>query len=100
VLIVALASGLDVADVMLSALRSPDGFSRHLMAAHTRIAAFGGMFLLMVFLEFLFDDCTFRWNPAGNRSRPGDYWREFFFRPSMFCDSENGTFWLCEPVSQ
>jgi hypothetical protein len=38
------------------ALSQPEEYARHLGDAHTGIAAFGGMFLLLVFLSFLFDE--------------------------------------------
>ncbi len=37
------------------AVHEPAEFARHLQNAHTGIAAFGGMFLMMVFFTFLFD---------------------------------------------
>ncbi len=56
ILIVAIASGLGMFDVIDMALNDPDKYSAHLMASHTGIAAFGGIFLFMVFLGFLLDD--------------------------------------------
>jgi uncharacterized protein len=44
---------LGVADM---ALRDPATYSQHLTDAHVQIAAFGGMFLLMVFFSFIFDE--------------------------------------------
>jgi uncharacterized protein len=44
---------LGVADM---ALRDPATYSQHLSDAHVQIAAFGGMFLLMVFFSFIFDE--------------------------------------------
>jgi hypothetical protein len=38
------------------ALNDPKSYSEKLMAHHAEIAAFGGLFLLLVFLNFLFDD--------------------------------------------
>ena len=38
------------------ALNDPVQYSEKLLAHHAEIAAFGGMFLLLVFLNFLFDD--------------------------------------------
>ena len=54
--IVAVATGQGVGKVANMALQSPDQYAAHLAAAHVGIAAFGGMFLLLVFLNFLFDD--------------------------------------------
>lgn len=56
ILIVSIASGLGLVDVMTMALKEPDQYSAHLMSNHTGIAAFGGIFLFMVFLGFLLDD--------------------------------------------
>lgn len=44
-----------MADVAVLAFEHPSEYARHLRDAHTGIAAFGGMFLLMVFFLFLFD---------------------------------------------
>ncbi len=65
-------SGLNPADAMDLALNPPsDGASYFpdgspsyetlLTDAHPQIAAFGGMFLLMLFLDFLFDDAGITW---------------------------------------
>lgn len=56
IVIVAVATGLGALDVMNMALNNPDEYSRHLMESHAGIAAFGGMFLLLVFLSFMFDN--------------------------------------------
>lgn len=53
--IVAIAANLAIFDVADMALNDPTTYSSHLMASHIQIAAFGGMFLLMVFLGFFFD---------------------------------------------
>ncbi|OHC75353.1 MAG: hypothetical protein A3G18_03950 [Rhodospirillales bacterium RIFCSPLOWO2_12_FULL_58_28] len=45
----------NMVDVSILALNDPDEYARHLREAHTGIAGFGGMFLLMVFFTFLFD---------------------------------------------
>jgi hypothetical protein len=54
--IVAVAADLGLADVWHLALSDPKQYSAHLTAHHAEVAAFGGMFLLLVFLNFLFDD--------------------------------------------
>ncbi len=54
--IVAVAADLGMAEVWNLALSDPGAFSGHLKAHHAEVAAFGGMFLLLVFLNFLFDD--------------------------------------------
>jgi hypothetical protein len=56
IVIVAVATGLGVSEVINMALNNPTEYSRHLTESHAGIAAFGGMFLLLVFLSFMFDD--------------------------------------------
>ena len=53
--IVAVAADLSIPEVWTLALNDPKGFSTHLTNHHAEVAAFGGMFLLMVFLNFIFD---------------------------------------------
>ncbi len=55
VLIVAVAAGVGLVEVARMAVSDPAAYAAHLKAAHVGIAAFGGMFLLMVFLHFVFD---------------------------------------------
>lgn len=55
-LIVSVATGLGLFDVWNMALNTPQEYSRHLTENHAEVAAFGGAFLLLVFLNFLFDD--------------------------------------------
>jgi len=55
-LIVSLATGLGLADVWQMATANPAEYSKHLTGAHAQVAAFGGAFLLLVFLNFLFDE--------------------------------------------
>lgn len=55
ILIVSIATGLGLVDVMSMALNTPAEYSRHLTDNHAQVAAFGGSFLLLVFLNFLFD---------------------------------------------
>ncbi|GGC20433.1 DUF475 domain-containing protein [Pseudoduganella buxea] len=54
--IVAVATGLDLFQVWTMATTTPQEYSRHLMDVHAEVAAFGGAFLLLVFLNFLFDE--------------------------------------------
>jgi hypothetical protein len=54
--IVAVAADLGLADVWNLALTDPKQYSMHLTNHHAEVAAFGGMFLLLVFLNFLLDD--------------------------------------------
>ena len=54
--IVAQAADLGLIEVWNLALNNPRAYSEHLTSNHAQVAAFGGMFLLLVFLNFLFDD--------------------------------------------
>lgn len=56
ILIVSVATGQGMADVAQMALNQPELYSEHLHSSHTAIASFGGTFLFMVFLSFLFDE--------------------------------------------
>lgn len=55
-LIVAFAADISIAEVWKMGLERPDEYALHLTDHHAEIAAFGGMFLLLVFLNFLLDD--------------------------------------------
>lgn len=55
-LIVSVATGLGLIDVWHMAVNSPAEYARHLTSRHAEVAAFGGAFLLLVFLNFLFDE--------------------------------------------
>lgn len=52
----AATTGLSMVDVAQMALTKPDVYSGHLKESHVAIAAFGGMFLLLIFFSFLFDE--------------------------------------------
>ncbi len=54
--IVAVAADLGAVEVWNLALTDPKAFSTHLTNHHAEVAAFGGMFLLLVFLNFMLDD--------------------------------------------
>ena len=54
--IVAQAADLGLVEVWNLALSDPKAYSAHLTNHHAEVAAFGGMFLLLVFLNFLLDD--------------------------------------------
>lgn len=56
ILVVAFATGQSMGDVSQMAFNQPEVYSAHLHASHTAIAAFGGSFLFMIFLNFLFDE--------------------------------------------
>ncbi|MBF0159107.1 MAG: DUF475 domain-containing protein [Magnetococcales bacterium] len=55
IVIVSAVTGLGWWDVGQMALSQPDEYARHLTESHIQIAMFGGTFLLLVFLYFLFD---------------------------------------------
>jgi len=83
--IVAVAAGLGLGDVWRLALDDPQAYSAHLVAHHAQVAAFGGVFLLLVFLHFVLDpDKERHWLgaaearlgrlvPAALRARPGRF---------------------------
>ncbi len=55
IVIVSVATGIGIVDTTRMALTDQATYAEHLHNAHTSIAAFGGMFLLMVFLKFIMD---------------------------------------------
>lgn len=55
ILIVAISASLSFTQVIDMALNDQKLYEQHVMASSYVISAFGGIFLLMVFLEFLFD---------------------------------------------
>ncbi len=55
IIIVAVVASLDPISVVKIAFTKPDEYARYLTSAHAAISAFGGMFLLMVFLKFILD---------------------------------------------
>lgn len=55
IVLVAITAGLSVSSVIDLALAHPQEYAHHLHEAHPVIASFGGMFLLLIFLEFMFD---------------------------------------------
>lgn len=61
ILIVASASGLSPPDVIDLALNDPDKYGHELEEAHPMIASFGGIFLLMIFLDFIFTERPTKW---------------------------------------
>lgn len=54
--IVAVTADMGLFEVAKLALNEPKTYSEKLLLHHAEIAAFGGMFLLLVFLNFIFDD--------------------------------------------
>ncbi len=61
-LMVALAGGVGLGEALDAALHHPQHYRELLELAEPRILAFGGMFLLMVFLRYFFDEAkTLHW---------------------------------------
>lgn len=60
-LVVTLSSHLNPVSVLNMALHHPHEYSKHLTDAHPAIAAFGGIFLLMIFLDFMFEEREITW---------------------------------------
>ncbi len=56
VVIVAVTADMGAMEVVNLALNDPKSYSEKLMAHHAEIAAFGGAFLLLVFLNFFLDE--------------------------------------------
>ena len=54
-IIVSFSGGISAIETMKMALNNPDQYAQVLTDAYPVISAFGGMFLLLVFLNFLFD---------------------------------------------
>nr|WP_206441890.1 DUF475 domain-containing protein [Streptomyces boncukensis] len=61
VVIVAISAGVGPIEAIDVAVDDPDRYEKLVTDAHPAIAAFGGMFLLMIFLDFLFDEREHRW---------------------------------------
>jgi hypothetical protein len=55
ILLVSVTAGLSMGDVVRLALEHPEEYAHYLGEAHPIIASFGGIFLLMIFLEFILD---------------------------------------------
>lgn len=68
IVIVAVTADMGMMEVVSIALNDPISYSEKLMAHHAEIAAFGGSFLLLVFLNFFLDSEKdthwFRWLEA------------------------------------
>jgi hypothetical protein len=60
-LIVSVSGHIGPGRVLDLALNHPDTYSQYLHDAHPAIAAFGGIFLLMIFLDFVFEDREIKW---------------------------------------
>ncbi|MEE1928526.1 DUF475 domain-containing protein [Streptomyces sp. TRM 70351] len=63
VAIVAITAGIGPVEAVDLATREPETYERLVTNAHPSIAAFGGMFLLMIFLEFIFQVREHKWLP-------------------------------------
>ncbi|MEU7137729.1 DUF475 domain-containing protein [Streptomyces sp. NPDC046261] len=61
VLIVAITAKLGPIEAVKVAIQDPDRYEHLVTGAHPAIAAFGGMFLLMIFLDFVFEDRDIKW---------------------------------------
>ncbi|MFI0357944.1 DUF475 domain-containing protein [Actinomadura sp. 9N407] len=62
-LIVVITAGLGPIEAFDLALNEPDKYHHAMETAYPTIAAFGGMFLLMLFLDFVFEDRADKWLP-------------------------------------
>jgi hypothetical protein len=61
VVIVAISAKLGPIEAVDLALNEPNHYEELVTDAHPSIAAFGGMFLLMIFLDFIFEDRDIKW---------------------------------------
>ena len=61
VAIVAISAKVGPIEAVQLALDKPEQYEALVTDAHPAIAAFGGMFLLMIFLDFIFDEREFKW---------------------------------------
>ncbi len=61
VVIVAITAKMGPLEAVKLAINDKDRYEHLVTAAHPAIAAFGGVFLLMIFLDFLFEDRDIRW---------------------------------------
>jgi len=61
VVIVAISAKTGPIEAVRLALNDKDQYQQLVTDAHPSIAAFGGMFLLMIFLDFIFEDRDIKW---------------------------------------
>lgn len=61
VVIVAITAKLGPIEAVKVAIQDHDRYEQLVTSAHPAIAAFGGMFLLMIFLDFIFEDRDIKW---------------------------------------
>ena len=59
--LVVLASGSGFTEIVDLALNHPEEYAEKLDVAHPFIVGFGGVFLLMIFLDFIFQDKKIKW---------------------------------------
>jgi hypothetical protein len=59
--IVAVTAGMGPLEVIDVAINNPDQYANDLAQAHPAIAAFGGIFLGMIFLDFLLEEREYSW---------------------------------------
>jgi len=60
-LVVGVTAGLNPVTVVDLALHHPEDYAAHLTNAHPAIASFGGIFLAMIFLNFVFESRDVHW---------------------------------------
>jgi uncharacterized protein len=60
-MVVTIAGHISPVEALSLALHHPHQYAIMLTQAHPAIAAFGGIFLLMIFLDFLFEDHEIKW---------------------------------------
>ncbi len=63
IFLVAIAIGSSFGSVVDLALNNPEEYGHKLEEAHPMIASFGGIFLLMIFLDFFFESRKVKWIP-------------------------------------
>ncbi|MDT0542430.1 MULTISPECIES: DUF475 domain-containing protein [unclassified Streptomyces] len=61
VIIVAITAKMGPLEAVDLAINNKDKYEHLVTAAHPAIAAFGGMFLLMIFLDFVFEERDIKW---------------------------------------
>lgn len=61
IMLVAATARLGIGSVVSAAIHEPARYATYLNAAHPLIAAFGGIFLLMIFLDFILEDREIKW---------------------------------------
>jgi hypothetical protein len=59
--VVALAAHINLLEVLHLAIQQPEVYAHHLHLAHPSIAAFGGAFLGMLFLDWLLEEREIKW---------------------------------------